>query len=45
MANRKKNFKQKLAEITYTKPAMEKRILNLRKSLNEISSILNEKKK
>lgn len=45
MANKKKNFKQKLAEITYTKPAMEKRIMTLRKNLNEVSSLLNEKKK
>ena len=45
MVKKKKNYKQKLAEVTYTKPSMEKRILTLRKNFNEISSLLNEKKK
>lgn len=45
MAKKKKNFKQKLAEITYTKPSMEKRFLTLRKNFNEVSSMLNDKKK
>ena len=45
MVKKNKNFKQKLAEVTNTQPSMEKRILTLRKNFNEISSMLNEKKK
>lgn len=45
MPKKKKNFKQKLAEFTYTRPSMDKRFMTLKKNLGEVSSILNEKKK
>ncbi|GHU43510.1 hypothetical protein FACS1894111_09240 [Clostridia bacterium] len=40
MGIRKKDLKQKMAEYTYHKPSMEKKVLHIRKSVNEISAIL-----
>ena len=45
MPGRKKDFKQKLGEMTYGKPDLEKRVLAMRKNFGEISSMLNDKKK
>lgn len=45
MSKRKKNLKQKLSELTYAKPVIDKRVLGLKKNLHEISGILNDKKK
>lgn len=45
MGRRKKNIKQKLSEFTYGKPIMDKRLVDLKKGLCEISDMLNEKNK
>lgn len=45
MPKRKKRLKQKLSELTYAKPVVDKHVLELKKNLREISGILNEKKK
>lgn len=45
MAKKKKNLKQKLSEITYSKPSMDKQMTQLKKNFNEVVAILNEKKK
>ncbi len=41
----KKNIKRKLSDFTYSKPAMNKRFLELRKSFKEVSDLLGDKKK
>lgn len=45
MPGHKKNLKQKLSDLTYSKPAMNKRFLELRKSFREVSDLLEDKKK
>lgn len=39
----KKSIKQKLAEVGYRKPNLEKKISSIEKSFNEVKKILNEK--
>lgn len=45
MPKKKKDIKQKFSEYTYARPAMDKRFLELKKHLGEVSSMLNDKKK
>lgn len=45
MPRHKNNLKQKLSAFTYNKPSMNKHFLELRKSLQEVSDLLGEKKK
>lgn len=40
----KKDVRQKMAEIIYKKPALGRKVNNLRKSLKEVTKILNENK-
>ncbi len=40
---RKKTMKQKLAEIGYKKPNLEKKIGTIEKSFNEVKKMLSEK--
>lgn len=42
---RKKPMKQQLLEISYNKPAVDKRIVSLKKSIGEVSSLINGKNK
>lgn len=39
----KKKIKQKLAEIGYRKPNLERKVETIEKSFNEVKKILNEK--
>lgn len=39
----KRSIKQKIAEIGYRKPNIEKKISTIEKSFNEVKKILNEK--
>ena len=41
----KKNLKQKMSDFTYSKPSMDKRFQELRKSFKEVSDLLGDKKK
>ncbi len=41
---RKKSLKQKLAEIAYRRPALEKKMVTLENSLREVIKLLNEPK-
>lgn len=45
MPKKKKDIKQKFSEYTYARPTMDKRFLELKKHLGEVSSMLNDKKK
>lgn len=45
MSRRKKDFKQKLSEFTYQKPALDKHFRQLKKGMDEVCSILIDKKK
>lgn len=45
MARRKKGFSQRVADITYTKPVLSGRMLELRKGFREIAAMLEVKKK
>lgn len=40
----KKSMKQKLAEVGYTKPNLEKKLSTIQKSFDEVKKILSEKK-
>lgn len=40
---RKKSIKQKIAEVGYAKPNLEKKISTLEKSFNEVKKIINDK--
>ncbi len=40
---RKKSIKQKLAEVGYTKPNLEKKISTLEKSFTEVKKIISDK--
>lgn len=42
---RKKSIKQQILQITYSKPAMDKKVVSLKQSLGELSAILNSKNK
>ena len=41
---RKKTIKQKLAEVGYRKPNLEKMMSTIQKSFDEVKKILNDKK-
>lgn len=41
---RKKTIKQKVAEFSYKKPALEKKMKTIEKSVKEVNKILNENK-
>ena len=41
---RKKSMKQKMAEFSYKKPVLEKKIKTIEKSVKEVNKILNENK-
>ena len=41
---RKKTIKQKLTEVAYEKPSMQKKAINLQKGVKEVNDILNGKK-
>lgn len=45
MAKRKKGVSQKLSDFTYTKPALNNRMLSLKKNFKEIASMLESKEK
>ena len=45
MPKKKNNMKKKLSEITYNKPSVGKHLMDIKKGLGEVSSMLNEKKK
>lgn len=41
---RRKSLKQKLAEISYKRPALEKKMNTIEKSIKEVNNMLNENK-
>ena len=38
---RKKSMRQQILEVSYNKPAVDKRIVSLKKSIGEVSSLIN----
>lgn len=41
----KKDVRQRMAEVVYTKPSLEKKVMNLKKSSSEVISLLSGKDK